>query len=60
LPLADVISNIFSAGVREVAEGTEAEGNELVVEGVEFAEGWDVEAVAEEGEGAFKRTGAGD
>ena len=36
------------AGVGEVAEGAEAEGDEFVVEGVEFAEGRDVEKGASE------------
>lgn len=58
--LTNVILNIFTASICEVAEGAEAEGDEFVVEGVEFAEGRDVVGVTKQGEGTFKGAGAGD
>ncbi len=59
--LTDVLGNVLVAGVGQVTEGAEAEGDEFVVEGVEFAERRDMEeGASEQADIALKGAAAGD
>lgn len=57
--LADVAGHIFAAYVREIRQGAKPEAHQLVVDGVQFAQSWDMEGVPEKGEIAFKGATAG-
>jgi hypothetical protein len=57
--LADVLVNVLTAHISEIAEGAKPEGDKLVVEGVEFTQGRRVEEVAKEGEFMLERAGTG-
>ncbi len=57
--LTNIVGHIFAANVAEVAEGAKSQGDELVVKGVEFAQGRRMEEMPKQGEFVFKGAGAG-
>jgi hypothetical protein len=56
---ANIPFNIFTAYIREIAQGTKSQGNKFVVEGVNFAEGRGMKEVPKQGKFMLEGTRTG-